>query len=101
MVLTQGICETSSEPLSPENLRTWLSFYRMPKELIQQHTKEHLNHIGTKIRVFRESKGGDKRRVKRAKGVGEGTGGRRGKKGGNKWGPKAHSKNSDFGTPMI
>ena len=45
--------------------------------------------------------------MKKGKGVGEGTGregerrGNREKGGGRKWGPKAQSKNSDFGPFMI
>ena len=46
--------------------------------------------------------------MEKGKGVREGEGERggnpregRGKKGGSKGAPKAHSKNSDFGTPMI
>ena len=50
---------------------------------IQQDTEEYLNQRGTSIGVFSGVKKGDK---------GRGEDGR---------GPKAHSKNSDFGTPMI
>ena len=59
---------------------------------------------GYLISVFRESKKGG---IKRGKGAREGTGsegeggGENDGKGWEERGPKAHSKKSDFGTPMI
>ena len=73
-----------------------------------QDTKEYLNHRGTQIRAFRESNkhGGDKgggeegNRCRRGDRAWRGKmGGRMREKGGEKRGPKAHSKDSDFGIP--
>ena len=81
---------------------------RVPFALIHQDIKEYLNQSGTQKSEFSGSqKRGDKGEVRRGEVVGEWTGteGERGgkmrEKGWGERGPKAHSKNSDFGTPMI
>ena len=72
-----------------------------------RNTKEYPNLVVPIPEFSGSQKWGIEGEVKRGKGVGEGTGpeGERGgkneEKGWEERGPKAHSKNSDFGTPVI